>query len=109
MIAWTSPLRTVRSMPLRISRVGSALGTTCRSRIVRCSCAVWESEVDESMTRDTAGAVLVSVICPLGRQIVESVVGMARTWSRKIGQGDRIERVSDGVADLDPQHVHVAE
>ena len=33
----------------------------------------------------------------------------ARTWRRQIGQGHGVERVADGVADLDPQEVHVAE
>src|SRR5215213_2819381 len=110
MMAWTSPLRTVRSMPFRISREGSATGTTCRSRITNSRSSAAAGAV--SVTRASTGAggrVDVSVICPLRRDRGECVIGMAWSWRREIGQRHRVERIDDRVAHLDPEQVHVAE
>ena len=116
MIAWTSPLRTVRSMPARISRVGSATGTTCRSRMTSVA-VVGCPTVTRSAARRRAArghAVVMSVVAgrsSAGRSCSgrRRVVRVARPGRRQVGQGDRVERADDGVADADPEQVHVAE
>ena len=92
MIAWTSPLPTVRSMPWRISWSGSATGTTRRSRMTRCwSVAV----VSVGHGRVRAPWMGVGWMGGLGRDARRD----------EVGEGHRVERAGDGVADADPQHV----
>src|SRR5215831_3455017 len=84
MIAWTSPLPTVRSIPWRISWSGLAIGATCRSRMISC----WSVSVTSRSALLGGG----------GWDQIDA-------GRHEIRERHRVERAGDGVADTDPEDV----
>ena len=94
MIAWTSPLPTVRSIPCRISRSGAAAGATRRPRMTRC----WSVSAVGSVTGSSG--------LPGLRSGLDGARGRRGDARRdEVGEGHRVERAGDGIADADPQDV----
>src|SRR4051812_46384958 len=100
MIAWTSPLPTSRSMPLRISVSRWATGATRRPRMT---------------SRPSSGFVPLVLVTTwsgsLERGGGESGRGLDRAIEGhdplrdEVGQGHGVQRAGDRVADPDPQDV----
>ena len=101
MIAWTSPFPTVRSIPLRISLSGAAVGATCRSRISRywSLTAGWDScrwwlRLGEGGRRDLAGG-------HGGRACLE----LDDAGMNQVGEVDVLEDAADRIANPYPERV----
>src|SRR5271157_1752513 len=113
MMAWTSPLRTVRSIPLRISWSGCAAGATWRSRMTRS----WSLTLTRLLLEGGGGRrgrsvgqvyrVRLMGRYPIGPDSKGRQPCRIQTDPRgnQIGQRHRVEGAGDGVPHSNPHEV----
>src|SRR4051794_25676969 len=110
MIAWTSPLRTDRSIPRRISRSRWPRGATRRPRISR----VWSSVTIGWGSWSVRGGWSGGARTRTGgmgddgrrqRLYRDELLGERLSLRHEIGEGHRVERSGDRVADAKPEEV----
>src|SRR4051812_38227858 len=99
MIAWTSPLPMLRSIPLRISISGWATGATRKRRMTsRCSSGFVPLVLPLVLVTTKSGSLE-------GGGGLDGRIELDDSLWDEVGEGHRVERAGDGITDAEPQDV----